>query len=216
MSLLVSLFINDAIIMASDSRTTYKTSTSIRYVDKTYKTVLMDGKIGISHCLNAEINGKSIDYHLQNFMQINKGRGLTRIPELLKNYFINLKSDCVIEFFVCGYINNTRYGYRINTQDGITKLNTTSNHLYWAGNKTISTRLFYPDLYIKKNSKYVKHSFSPLRLDEFTLTDGIDFVEFMINTVEKVMSYQNCDQNIGGPVDILIIKPSFAYWHKRK
>ena len=39
--------------MASDSRTTYKTSTSIRYVDKTYKTVLLDGKIGISHCLNA-------------------------------------------------------------------------------------------------------------------------------------------------------------------
>ena len=36
MSLLVSLFINDAIIMASDSRTTYKPITSIRYVDKSY------------------------------------------------------------------------------------------------------------------------------------------------------------------------------------
>ena len=216
MSLLVSVFLEDGIVMASDSRTTYKYSSGNKYVDTTYKTVLMDGKYGISHCLNATVNGKTIDYHLQNFMKKYKGKGLTKIPELLKEYFLNLKPDCVIEFLVCGYIKETRYGYRVNTQEKIEKFNTNPNIVYWAGNRTMPSRLFSPNLYFKKGNKYVKHGFDPLREKPFSIPEGIDLAEFIINTSKKAMSYQNCDQNIGGPIDVLIIKPYEAYWYRRK
>ena len=215
MSLLVSVFLKDGIVLASDSRTTYKTSTSIKYTDQTYKSVLMDGKIGIAHCLNASINGKTINYHLQNFMKIYKGRNLKSIPKLLKDYFLNLKPDCTIEFIVCGYINEVAYGYRVETQGGIEKFTTNPQHVYWAGERDVPSRLF-SSVYFKRGSQYMVHSHHPLKLEQFSIPQGIDFAEFVITTAKEVMSYQDCDQTIGGPIDILIIKPYESYWYRRK
>jgi hypothetical protein len=215
MSLLVSCFLKDGIILGSDSRTTYKTETSIRYTDFTYKSVLMDGKIGIAHCLNASVNGRTVNDHLQDFMKKYKGRGLTRIPALLKDYFLNLNPKYKIEFLVCGYINEVAHGYRVETQVGIEKLTTNPLNVYWAGERDVPSRLF-STTYFKRDGKYLSHSYHPLKLSEFSIPDGIDFVEFLINTSKNVMSWQECDQTIGGPIDILIIKPYEAYWYRRK
>lgn len=215
MSLLVSVFLKEGIILASDSRTTYKTSTSIKYTDQTYKSVLMDNKIGIAHCLNATVNGKTIDDHLQDFMKKYKGRGLTRIPKLLKEYFLNLNPKCVIEFIVCGYIGETPYGYRIETQGNIERFITSPQHVYWAGDRDVPSRLFSMN-YFKSNNRFIAHNQRKLKLDKFSISEGINFAEFLIYTSKSVMSYQECDQTIGGPIDILVLKPNSSYWYRRK
>ena len=215
MSLIVSVFLNDGIIMASDSRTTYKTKTSVRYTDQTYKTVLMDNKFGISHCLNATVNGKTVDFHLQNFMKIYKGKGLTKIPNLLKEYFLSLNPNCNIEFLICGYINEKAYGYRVQTQGIIEKLITNPLHVYWAGERDVPSRLF-SSVYYKKGNKFYDHSYHRLKLETFSIPGGIDFAEFLINTAKNVMAYQECDQTIGGPIDILVLKPYESYWYRKK
>ena len=107
-------------------------------------------------------------------------------------------------------------GKLLESQEKIEKFNTNPNIVYWAGNRTMPSRLFSPNLYFKKGNKYVKHGFDPLREKPFSIPEGIDLAEFIINTSKKAMSYQNCDQNIGGPIDILIIKPYEAYWYRRK
>lgn len=215
MSLLVSVFLKDGIVLASDSRTTYKTSTSIKYTDQTYKSVLMDNKIGIAHCLNATVNGKTVDDHLQDFMKQYMGRGLTRIPALLKEYFLNLNPKCVIEFIVCGYIGNTPYGYRVETQGDIERFITDPQHVYWAGERDVPSRLFSTN-YFKKGNKFYNHTHNKLKLDKFSIAEGINFAEFIIYTAKNVMSYQECDQTIGGPIDVLVLKPNNAYWYRRK
>ncbi len=49
-----------------------------------------------------------------------------------------------------------------------------------------------------------------------TLQDGIDFAVFAIRTTIDTMRFQMCVKTVGGPIDVLVIKPSGAQWISRK
>lgn len=217
MSLLVTSLLKDAIIMASDSRTTYQRKDSVRYEDNTYKTILMDGRIGISHCRNAKIKGKKIEAILEDFMTLYKGSSITEIPALLKNYFLAIYKDINVAFFVAGFENYTPFIYRIYTQGNIEVCDVSSPQAFWEGERDAASRLFSPNIYFKENSRYKKHSHYPLRFNEFSIQDGIDFSTFLIETAGKTLTFQYSNHTIGGPIDILVLKRNGeCYWHKRK
>ena len=45
---------------------------------------------------------------------------------------------------------------------------------------------------------------------------GINFAEYAVDATIKTMSFQDCVKTVGGPIDILAIKPSGAFWIQRK
>lgn len=49
-----------------------------------------------------------------------------------------------------------------------------------------------------------------------TLQDGIEFAEYAIKTTIDTMRFQVASKTVGGPIDILVIKPNGAQWIKRK
>lgn len=217
MSLLVVSLLNDSIIMGSDSRTTYKYSDRVEYVDAAYKTTLMDGRIGISHCRNASLFGKRIEEYLEDFAKKYSGRSITRIPRLLKEYFLNIKSDCDIAFFVAGYENDKPRVYRIHTKGSIETCNTNVPQVWWEGERDVASRLFSPNLYFTVGARYEKHSHYKLAIDKFSIKEGVEFTNFLIETAGKTLYFQEADKTIGGPIDILILKRNgLSYWHQRK
>ena len=217
MSLLVTVILNDGIIMASDNRTTYtyKNKDTVKYVDTTNKTFLFDKTIGISHCRNAAVNGKSIEEHLKDFQKLYKGRSITRLPNLLRDYFLKLNPDCNVAFFIAGYENYKSHAYRIFTQAPIERLTTSKPCSYWEGERDVPSRLF-STVYIRNGSNYKIHSSYELAIDDFSIPDGIDFATFLIKTSEEAMKFQRTNKTVGGPIDILVIKPYDSYWYKRK
>lgn len=52
--------------------------------------------------------------------------------------------------------------------------------------------------------------------DLMTLQDGIDFANYAIKTTIDTMRFQVAPKTVGGPIDILVIKPNGAYWIQRK
>ena len=50
----------------------------------------------------------------------------------------------------------------------------------------------------------------------FTLQDAIDFAIYAIKTTADTMRFQLRNKTVGGPIDVLVIKPSEAFWVKRK
>lgn len=52
--------------------------------------------------------------------------------------------------------------------------------------------------------------------DLMTLQDGIDFAEYAIKTTIDTMRFQIAPKTVGGPIDILVIKPNGAQWIKHK
>ena len=50
----------------------------------------------------------------------------------------------------------------------------------------------------------------------FTLQDAINFAEYAVDVTIKTMSFQDCVKTVGGPIDILAIKPSGIFWIQHK
>lgn len=49
-----------------------------------------------------------------------------------------------------------------------------------------------------------------------TLQDGIDFAKYAIKTTIDTMRFQIASKTVGGPIDILVIKPNGVQWIQRK
>ena len=52
--------------------------------------------------------------------------------------------------------------------------------------------------------------------NHMTLQDGIDFAEYAIKTTIDTMRFQVASKTVGGPIDILVIKPNGTQWIRRK
>ncbi|MEA3325803.1 MAG: hypothetical protein U9R53_00575, partial [Chloroflexota bacterium] len=50
----------------------------------------------------------------------------------------------------------------------------------------------------------------------FTLQDAIDFCIFAIRSTIDAIRFQPRAKTVGGPIDVLVIKPDEAFWIKRK
>ena len=48
------------------------------------------------------------------------------------------------------------------------------------------------------------------------MQDAINFAKYAVDITIQTMHFQNVNETVGGPVDILIIKPEKAFWLKKK
>ena len=244
MYFIVAVYVNEGIVMASDSRISITSKkiandgsdgkpivvkeTMDHFSDTSYKTFLMDQKIGISFCGNATINSAPIAGYIEEFMRENKGCSITELPEKIRDYFHDLEPDKDTTFFVAGYEltdgEARKKVFRIHTNasngTGIEEKDTSFSNAMWDGARDVASRLF-TDLYIKEADAtgkeiYTKHSKYDLALQHWTLQDAIEFAEFAISATINCMKFQKRPKTVGGPVDILVIKPDEAFWVKRK
>lgn len=235
MSFIVTVCVNEGIVMASDSRISI-TSTDLKndgtdgkpiviketmdhFSDTAYKTFLMDKNIGISFCGNATINNAPIAGHIETFMRENKGCNIIDIPEKIRDYFYTLEPTKNTTFFIAGYevldTETNKKIYRVNTNategTGIEECDTSISTAVWDGERDVVSRLF-TDLYIKKQDEngkelYIKHTKYSLALQHWTFQDAIEFAEFTISATINSMRFQKRPKTVGGPIDILVLKP---------
>ena len=90
----------------------------------------------------------------------------------------------------------------------------------WNGETEILARLVNPYWTESKSEDgavtYNKHNAPPIPWNFFSLQDAIDFATFAIKTTIETMRFQERLKTVGGPIDILIIKPTGATWISRK
>lgn len=244
MSLIVTIHVNEGIVMASDSRSSVTLpellnegsdgnakvikETMVHFSDTSYKTFLMDGKIGISTCGNATINNMPISGYIEEFIRENSGCMIDELPQKIRDYFQALESNRCTTFFIAGYSEDDtglkqkvfRVNTNVNQADSIEICNTSFPGASWDGERDVVSRLF-SDLYLKHIDNtgvesYTKHITYDLAIRHFTLQDAIEFAEFVISATINSMKFQRRAKTVGGPVDILVIKPKEAFWIQRK
>lgn len=59
-------------------------------------------------------------------------------------------------------------------------------------------------------------NFFGIGFNYFTLQDAIDFAQYAVDSTIKTMFFQDRVKTVGGPIDILAIKPSGTFWVQRK
>ena len=234
MSLIIAINTYEGIVMASDSRSTGSLTNinpdgSIQYAlgsqitDTTYKTFLCHERIGISTCGDGAINNIPIVRYIEKFISEQSEEELTvqKISQSLADYFNSITPGLNLHFIVTGYEGNCAIIRQIKLENTntdfpyIDNIDTSVPGALWDGEFLTLSKLLQP-MYIKSNDNYVLLPNNSIEWKYFTLQDAIDFAKYAVDVTIKTMAFQNCVKTVGGPIDILVIKPDRAFWIARK
>ena len=107
MSLIISVRVDDGIVMASDSRVTITTNRQheVHFSDTTYKTFCLGGCIGVSTCGDAHVQGRAVTSWMQVFEKevFDHNWSVLKTMQNLATFFAGLRINSSITFHVGGY-----------------------------------------------------------------------------------------------------------------
>ena len=233
MSFIISVFVNEGIVLASDSRTTYNNTRKngletfhnygVYTTDSTDRTFLANQRIGISTCGDASIAGIPITGYIENYIRqyINEKTDINAVPESILKYFKEFSPVPNVNFIIAGYsragngLEQMVYKVRV-AGDKIEKLEVKGQGATWDGETITLTKVIQPTAIKKPDGGYSDFPHFEIPWGLFTLKDAIGFAKYAVDITIQTMRYQLVVENVGGPVDILAIKPDGAMWIQKK
>ncbi len=260
MSLIISIYVNEGIVMASDSRVSFSSSLpnvqlniqTGHHFDSEEKTFLCPNGVGISSCGDSSINKKSIAGIIKSFIkqEVHSNTSVKDTASSMLTFFKKLSPNLNAIFHVCGFEmdDNSKCiskAYKVITRgNGLVipiKIDESSNGAFWDGEITTLTKLIksqYISPIIKptsriqviENDQQIERQ-NVILLDQenvqfipeisipwefMSLQDAIDFARFAITTTVETMKFANVNKTVGGPIDILVIRPDKASWISHK
>lgn len=253
MTFIVTVYVNEGIVMASDSRLTlsrtmtndnqfkgqqHQTLLDIVQSDANFKLFLAPNGIGISTCGDASINGEPLAGYIEAFIdeqitqvlnsplendEVVEGNEVNQVADQLLEYFKKLPGPPDTAFHVCGYrtegAKRVQEIWRVVIKSGEKSLVNSKGEkgVLWDGEGDIMYRLMQP-VYRKTE----KNDFAPLEDPDiafhyFTIQDAIDFAVYAVRTtVDTIKFLASRSKTVGGPIDVLVIKPRDTFWVQRK
>lgn len=226
MSLVVVLYVPEGIVLAGDSRLTLNWTSnngqilqanSITASDSNSKIFTIREKFGLGTFGNADINGIPISGFINKFIEEKVGEetSIDEVPQLLLDFFGSFGNPQTT-FYTCGYkIENgisIPYAYIVSIGNQTFKRinaekNGPINGANWGGEIEILLRLLNP-VTINQGGNIVTLESAPVPWNFFTLQDAIDFAQYAVRTTIETIRFQQKIKTVGGPVDILVIRPN--------
>ena len=228
MSLIICVHVEEGIVLAGDSRSSYnKSNGNVNFIgvhttNTTNKVFDCPNNSGIAVCGDASVKGKPISGFVESFIRekINKEKDIEDIPNLIKDYFKELEPNLNTTFVIAGYKKQNEkfiqkiYRLRTNSDD-LQIIDTEHQGALWDGETTTLTKLIQP-VYLKDEDKYIGLPIPEIAWNLYTLQDAIDFAKYGIKTTIDAMRFQTIPETVGGPIDILIMKPGKTEWLVKK
>ena len=232
MSFIITVYTNEGIIMASDSRTTYTTTKTlsdgtveknvgVQLTDTTYKTFKCNSRIGLSTCGTASINDMPIAGFIEEFIaeKVTDNSSVEEVAQALLTFFSQYLPVPNTHFIVAGYnaSDNKQHISRVYVGSNQVKAEDISiPGAIWDGEIDVLQRLIKKVGLKNSDGTYSDLNFYGIGFNYFTLQDAIDFAQYAVDSTIKTMFFQNRVKTVGGPIDILAIKPSGTFWVQRK
>lgn len=235
MSLVITIYAPEGIILAGDSRLTLnwnqninqaKTQFSITASDSNSKIFKIKDKFGLGTFGTADIKGIPISGYINQFIEekITDKTNIDEIPKSLHEFFGDTLGKPATSFYICGYkleknisiphiyfidIANKRTT-RINIKGKAIKYGAN-----WGGESEVMTRLLN-NIKINNGKEWVEMNTPGIPFNFFTLQDAIDFAIYAVRTTIETFRFQKRIKTVGGPIDILAIKPEGTKWIQNK
>lgn len=236
MSLIITVYVREGIVMAADSRLTlnFPRTTpdkqihilSITTSDSAKKLFLAPNNVGIATCGPADIGGVPIAGFVESFIvEKLKGKSLTaeQVASDLKVYFSSLDVRPGTVFHVAGYakVNETldQTLFLVDPAAGsLSRLNPAKQQgANWSGEIDVLQRLLNDVSLIQPGGlNPIALPFFGVPFEFFTLQDAIDFAFYGIRSTIDTLRFQAREKTVGGPIDVLVITPDNSHWISQK
>jgi hypothetical protein len=198
MSLIVTVYTSEGIVMASDSRASFSSTESEsekkvivhsgHYFDTVDKLFLAPNKCGISTCGDGRVNNLPVSSIINTFIRtmVKKEDNISKTAKGLFDYIKNLNPSSDLTFHICGYeLNekqiNSMIVYGIYTKmDKIEKLLTDFPGAAWNGATEVLARILLKSYFLRDEKilpsntqisfpNSTENNFSSIKLDRETV-----------------------------------------------
>lgn len=237
MSLIVTTYVPEGIIIAGDSRLTINWSEvdpetkgnnhySITSTDSNRKVFQIKDKFGLATFGAADIKGIPISGYITQFIEekIDDNTQIDEIPASLHEFFGKGLENPQTSFYVAGYKLENKvsvpYVYFISIARGTTsRVNFQNGNVIfnanWGGELEVVSRLM-SNIQMKQDNEWTEVKAPEVPFYFFTLQDAIDFSLYAVRTTIETFRFQQRIRTVGGPIDILAIFPKGIRWIYRK
>ena len=236
MSLIVTLYVPEGLVIAGDSRLTLNWTTKINEVEQRHsvsasdsntKVFTIKNKFGLGTFGAADIKGIPISGFINQFTEekVTNDTTIDELPQLLLDFFGEQFGNPATNFYVIGYkIENgisTPHVYYVNViGKNFNRVNFANgaivNGANWGGETEVLVRILNT-VKLKQDDQWIDLPDTPIAWNFMTLQDAIDFAVYAVRTTIETMRFQQKEKTVGGPIDILVIKPNeVPFWIKRK
>ena len=229
MSLIISVYTHEGIVMATDSRLTLNAKVqqadklvdiSFDFSNSTTKLFCAKNGIAVSTCGDAGIGATPIAGYVENFMTLHENERVEVFAAKLLEHFRGLSQPLKTIFHVGGYTGDGKQKlFHVSTaQNTVSEINPKGlQGVKWDGETDILTRLVSPTwVGDSKGEPTIKLPIYPIPWEFFSLQDAIDFALFSMNATIGAIRFQNRIKTVGGPVDLLVVKPKQTVWVQQK
>ena len=236
MSIIITVYVREGIVMAADSRLTLNVPRttpdkqthilSITSSDSAKKLFLAPNNVGIATCGPADIGGVPIAGFVESFIvEKLKDKSLTaeQVASDLKVYFGALGVRPGTVFHVAGYVKvNEALDQTLFLVDpaagSLSQLNPANQQgANWSGEIDVLQRLLNNVSLIQPGGlNPIALPFFGVPFEFFTLQDAIDFAFYGIRSTIDTLRFQAREKTVGGPIDVLVITPDNSHWIAQK
>lgn len=235
MSFVISIYVREGIVMAADSRLTLNVQQgqgqnqtvqlAVGQTDSVNKLFLALNRIGIATYGDADIDGVPIAGFIESFVaeKLDDKTTVEQAAQLILEYFRSLKATAKTYFLVAGYLVNAKgqKEQQVWVVDIPGNTNTQvippgQQGAQWGGESDIMIRLIQPVSIADQSGKMQPLPYFQIPWGFFTLQDAIDFAKYAVGATIESFRFQPRPRTVGGPIDILVIRPDEARWIKRK
>lgn len=235
MSLIISVYTQQGLVMAADSRLTLSFPRRLGDPSQTISTPTSDsatklfllGSVGVSFCGVADIKKSPIAGAIEKFAVEHNISDRSLDPEAtakeLLAYFASHGVSQDTQLHVGGYrvgttlVEQELWAVNLGTKACQRLNNPAEQGAFWGGEIDVLQRLLNDVQLLPAGGAAPQPiPFFGTPFEWFTLQDAIDFAEYAIRTTIDTMRFQYREKTVGGPVDILVITPSGAQWIARK
>ena len=236
MSVVITIYVPEGIVLAADSRLTINWKSMIngkenlnysQISDTTNKVFLLNDRIAVATFGVADINGVPIAGFVNKFIEqkIDDKTEVDQVGKLLLDFFRELKADLGTFFYVVGYKKESgvsvQHIYYVDIfKSQIQRSNQNKQGLFyganWGGEIEVISRLV-GKVKIQKGNDWSELGEAAVPWNFLTMQDAIDFSSFAVRATIESFRFQQRIKTVGGSVDILVIRPSEqAIWIFRK
>ena len=140
---------------------------------------------------------------------------------MLINYFHTTPKVPDTNFLVVGYqLENdipSQQIFWLNVKDeSISPIDTTFPGARWDGETQTLSKIIQNTYMRDEDGKEISLGETKVSWGLFTLQDAIDFAQYAVDVTIKTMHYSSVVETVGGPIDILVIKPERSFWIQHK
>lgn len=241
MSFVITVYVPDGIVMASDSRQSIiihkqgegSEHNSLETInsDYVYKTYLFPRQfVGINTFGEFVLGRMTVESHLKRFEEekIREKDDVATIAEKLHDFFNTEFPGANTSFHVAGFKKESGrtiphvYNCQIS-QNGLKRLNsrpgTRDGVAYgasWGGQADVVAAILSPGPpLITPEGKQLPPK-PPIIWETMPVQDAIDFAIYAVRTTIDTIRFQARSKSVGGPVDVLLLTSSKATWIQRK